>query len=366
MKRAFVAFVSLAFSLSQACYNDRDTLGFELHNRPDVQRALTGRFDRFPPLYYEMRINRLRAKGKLTPDEYDDEAVALGRLGRTREALAVLVQKAKLPNLSPMDQYRLYANRGTIEAVKWMQDGADPKKLDGLRAARSDVAKAIAINPDAHFGRERAQLAVLDWLMSVKAASKETTPTYGTLSEVIREKMPRADAQTALAGLIMLGGAWESPDIAIAIGSLDISKPGIRSLAYARYHELLALGRKPLDDLSADEDARESEPLSADPTDTYSAKYQFTRLRAEADAWHDAKTKFMLARLQQGRHPDTDPNFWAGWTEPPIPVVPVRDPPNYALINGAILAALVAVISAGVLGLYALWRMVRGRLATTH
>ena len=132
----------LAVSFAAACYNDRDTLGFELRNRPDVQRALTGRFDRFPPLYYEMRIARLRAKRKLTADECDDEAVALGRLGRYPEAMAVLAHKAKLPNLSTMDRYRLLANRGTIEALTWMQEGAKPTQLAQLRkmCMQSDMA----------------------------------------------------------------------------------------------------------------------------------------------------------------------------------------------------------------------------------
>ena len=40
----------------------------------------------------------------------------------------------------------------------------------------------------------------------------------------------------------------------------------------------------------------------------------FVKLRAEADAWQKARTEFMMRRLNGGRHPDTDLEFWNGYT----------------------------------------------------
>ena len=140
MKRLLLLVGAIIPALGSPCFNDRDTLGFELYNAPDVQKALTGRFDRYPPLYYTMRVDRLRAKSSISAVEYDDIAVALGRIGRNDEALAALAQKARLPGLSMIDQYRLYANRGTIEAHKLIQQGGDLKDIQLLKKAESDIA----------------------------------------------------------------------------------------------------------------------------------------------------------------------------------------------------------------------------------
>jgi hypothetical protein len=54
----------------------------------------------------------------------------------------------------------------------------------------------------------------------------------------------------------------------------------------------------------------------------------FVKLRAEADAWHAARTAFMMERLEAGRHPDTDPHFWDGYTERPAPGLPATSVPH--------------------------------------
>ena len=48
----------------------------------------------------------------------------------------------------------------------------------------------------------------------------------------------------------------------------------------------------------------------------------FVRLRRDADAWHAARTAFMLRLLREGRHPDTDRDFWNGYTWTPVPDLP--------------------------------------------
>src|SRR5262249_33775101 len=53
----------------------------------------------------------------------------------------------------------------------------------------------------------------------------------------------------------------------------------------------------------------------------------FLKLRAEADAWHAARTVFMTRRLKEGRHPDTDPISGQGYTAPPAPGLPPMSVP---------------------------------------
>jgi hypothetical protein len=53
----------------------------------------------------------------------------------------------------------------------------------------------------------------------------------------------------------------------------------------------------------------------------------YKQFRAEADAWQEARTAFMMERLKAGRHPDTDPQFWNGYTERPAPGLPATSVP---------------------------------------
>jgi len=352
MKRFLIVAGVLAPLLVLACYNDRDTLGFELYNKPDVQKALTGRFDRFPALYYTMRVNRLRAKAKLNPNEYDDMAVALGRLSRNDEALAALALKAKLPNLSKMDEYRLYANRGTIEAHRWIHDGAKVASISELKTAANDIAKALSLNPNAHFGREGTQLEVIRWIIQIKTAGKNAEVM--TLGEWLYEKLEKEkdrqyDYGTTLAGLIMLGGAWESPDVALAIGQygqFHHHEMELAQLALMRYQELIGLGRKPLSAQLADDmvDEINAEIPKATRYRELPTSERFKMLRKEAEAWHDQKTRYMLTRLEKGQHPDTDPAFWSEWKEPPMPVIPTKLPSQFDWHNLWIFAGLMAAL----------------------
>lgn len=314
MKRAgLLVAISLAAGAS-ACYNDRDTLGFELRNRPDVQRALTGRFERNPPLYYEMRVARLRAQPRLTAAEHDDLAVALDRLGRSDEALAALDPHVLRTS---DDRYRYFANRGTIEAHRWIRQSAEPEDLLQLKRAEADIGRAMAINPKAHFGREAVQLELLRWL------EHPQWETYDpSLGNWLREKVKNVDPVVGLAGLIELGGAWESPDVALAIAQLTGGKDSFstQELAYDRYDELHRSGRASLSPVTEEgADSIRSELGKTPPAGEPPVAESFRKLRAEADAWNKARTDFMLARLRAGRHPDTDPAFWNGWQDRPMP-----------------------------------------------
>ncbi|HTE20506.1 MAG TPA: hypothetical protein VK689_19240, partial [Armatimonadota bacterium] len=78
---------------------------------------------------------------------------------------------------------------------------------------------------------------------------------------------------------------------------------------------------------------------------------EYQELRREADARHRLRTEFMLARLQAGRHPDTDPGFWSGYRDPRRPALSDYSPSRAWAAAGGI-AALLVVAGAGVV----LWR----------
>jgi len=352
MKRLLLWVAALLPGIAAACYNDRDTLGYELRNKPDVQRALTGRFDRYPPLYYSMRVDRLKAKGKLTPDEYDDLAVALDRQGKSDEALVAIETKGKLPGLDKMAEYRFYANRGTIRAHKWLRESQKGTSLVELQGATSDIAKALELNPNAHFGREGTQLELLRWIIDLKKDPKNADSLGSWLSSKLDADV---DIPTSLAGLIMLGAAWESPDTAFAIAEIDAEyhhSPAIAALALARYDELVAAGKPRFVPEVNDVALFTFKDLisNTSPHGEPSVKARFAELRKEADEWHAAKDSYIMERLQAGKHPDTDPSFWDDWRESAMPVLPTKVSAAaswgtilYVVVVGLLIVTVIAV-----------------------
>jgi len=63
-------------------------------------------------------------------------------------------------------EHRHLANLGTFHAHRWLRAGADRKDTADLRRARALLERAIALNPDAHFGREKYQLKAVKWLLN--------------------------------------------------------------------------------------------------------------------------------------------------------------------------------------------------------
>jgi tetratricopeptide (TPR) repeat protein len=323
---------------ASACLWDRDTLASEAKGIPDVIQVITGRFERNPPLYFEMRLKRVAAELEKRPQKlelYDDAGVACDRLGRSGEAIVWMekkreqLEKSKLPKATLRDHwYRYYANLGTFRAHKWLHDGADRKQIGEMKQARNEIAKAIEINPDAHFGREKYQLKAMEWII----APPKVNAQEGELPNLLRAdyKVEAApEAVKGLTGLIVLGNAWESVDVFHALAKA-IQSHGDRSspayMARLRAGELIDKGRK-----SVLPDAPTQEGLKKLVVNQSGARYQleedkikeleetFRKLRQEADKWHSHRTAYLMSQLQAGRHPDTHPDCWKGYRELPAP-----------------------------------------------
>lgn len=162
---------SLAFSLilasataSFACAWDYDTLKMEREHFPGALELIVGKFLRHSDTFYEWRIKdrtasvaRHESGGAPLADKdlaaaYDDLAVAYDKLGKHDEAIETIREKAeKLPSVG---QYETHANLGTF----LVHAGRYEEGLDELR-------RAIEINPDAHFGREKYQIRLVEYLI---------------------------------------------------------------------------------------------------------------------------------------------------------------------------------------------------------
>lgn len=349
-----------------ACLWDRDTLANEARGIPEVIRVITGRFERNPPLYYEMRLKRVTAELETKPEAlelYDDAAVACDRLGRSDEALAWMEKKRKrLEQFGREDAavrdhwYRYYANAGTFQAHHWLHSGANRKQLSNLKKARTLIAKAIQINLDAHFGREKYQLKAIEWLIAPPKMTEKDDELPNLLTTEYKVK-DAAEAVKGLTGLIVLGNAWESVDIFNALAKA-IQSDGERSspayMARLRACELIDRGRKSLLPTAPAGDTLKKiiigtegrERLEKPQKDEVTAAYK--ELREEANQWHAQRTAYMMTRLQSGKHPDTAPDFWRDYKETAPPEIretlaaKIRSNPLPMVV--AVLAAFGAVL----------------------
>lgn len=331
MRRLLILLPLLACSSAQACLNDRDSdsLAIQANQFPDTLRVVTGRFERNPPLFYEMRIQRSLVQLQKNPRDfglYDDIGVAFDKLHRSDEALQIMAKKRAL--LPPFDAknpklkeawYRYYANTGTFHAHRFM--GQKTADLSEMKLGRAMIRRAIEIKPNAHFGREKYQLMAMDWILATRANKTELS-----LSDWIHNKQEsqQREVTKGLSGLVVLGAAWQSVDVFDALAYSLRTKEGLTlsHLGYLRAQELLRDGRKSLAPTIVN-DATVAFRLIDSPNDHSEGAINpenqktlaklFPKLRAEADEWSGARLKYMLARLETGSHPDTDAKFWAAW-----------------------------------------------------
>jgi len=319
-----------------ACLWDYDTLAQESAGLPDVKAAIAGGFPRNPPLYYEMRLERWTEGGIIPTDleKYDAVAVACDRLGRYDEAIEWMARKREAmeemgydpsQHEQPNHRYRYLANLGTFHAHRWFAQGADRSDLTDMRIGRDLIAAAIEENPDAHFGREVYQLMAMDWVLNPPEASEVEAYAFSHTimgrSNVFRfeETFSREQLQEALdgfVGLITMGAAWESVDVINTIRAI-LAAMNMASFSYfaeLRVRELVANNHRSIVwPASLDAEMAFRDLKTAALTTESQTRNEFEELRAAADAWHEARTEYLLAGLKDGRHPDTHENFWAAF-----------------------------------------------------
>ncbi|MBB5033028.1 tetratricopeptide repeat protein [Prosthecobacter vanneervenii] len=150
------AALALSPTAATACLWDSDTLAAESARFPGISQLITGAFPRHSQEFYEWRrktCEQQLAKNPALIALYDDLSVAQHKLGDHKAAIATMLAKEKLkPGV-----YETYSNLGTFyiytgeleEAIKW-------------------ISKALAINPNAHFGREKYQKWLVEWQIDLK------------------------------------------------------------------------------------------------------------------------------------------------------------------------------------------------------
>ena len=144
-----------------------------------VHDVLHERFPKHGPAFYTERDRVARAKlAALKPDSdealqlHDDIAVGLDRLGRSGEAVEVMRKKRKLQRdrrLTAIATYETLANLGTFlvhQNFAKLQSGSHEARA-AVKEGLEHIRTAIRVNPNAHFGREKWQATVIEFMLNV-------------------------------------------------------------------------------------------------------------------------------------------------------------------------------------------------------
>lgn len=342
MKRAILVLVAtLLAALGMACLWDSDTLAQEMKGMPELEDIIAGRFDRFPPEYYEERLKRIEAglgETTLSLGQYDDAAVACDRLNRFEEAIEWMHRKQEAMSrmkLSDQEQsehqYRTHANLGTFLAHQALANKEPDLKL--LKEGLAELEKGIAINPDAHFGRENVQIALIKDMIWELGDRSTPRPQIDITTKKMRE---------GLIGLMVLGKAWESQKVwEWLLGSLREDDAHFAHLIQMRIKEINPSSKEP--NLPA--------PLAL-PTRTIKdeddATAHYHELRKSGKEWSKQRTEYITNEIKKGNHPDDNPKFWDGVKEVPRPEAKAASPPESLNNVGLLTAVLAGVTVAGI------------------
>lgn len=153
-----------SFAIASTCLWDYDTLKQERARFPTALELITGKFLRHSTEFYEWRIQDRLKKLQTDPANlgyHDDLAVAYQKTGQHAKAVETMMAKEQIkPGL-----YETCSNLGTFYILAGDFDAGLPY-----------IDKALAINPDAHFGRERYQKWLVEYALAQRKDGKITFP----------------------------------------------------------------------------------------------------------------------------------------------------------------------------------------------
>lgn len=320
-------------------------------NLPSAYDAIGGRFDQFPPEYYQHRLDAaLPEIAKLEPitDKanerqieqiaataalFDQAAVAHFRRGEFADAIILLDRKNQLLNLIQHErtatarQHRMkaLANKAACLHHRWRKSGSSaPDDLGLAREILADLRQSDEYNADA-----RWSLLEISWLTERRTYEIGADPVFtnmlalkdasfrGSLDEGAVVRNGLGGCIPWLTRRITYEDGWNDVDLFYAYSlALFLSGRKEESLfAWFRVCELIdeghttrvinAPGPKTLKRLMGVH-------LEGVEDQTAAGKL-YRKLREECDRWRKSRNAYLLTRIGQGKHPDTQADFWSGW-----------------------------------------------------
>ena len=220
---------------AEACVWDRDTISMERKRFPDAFQMIVGHFVHHGPAFYAWRIEDRTRRLRERPDDLallDDLAAAYDKTGNPEAAVATMQRALKL---APQ-RYETHANLGTFLA-----------HAGDFERSLQHVDRALEINPDAHFGRERYQALLIRYIAEKGGVARLPLSSGTGFVFYVAEHGPEANTAEAIKGVLgmMHFGKHDSPILLEALG--DLLRPGtdegdgsqLAAVAYLRASQLV-------------------------------------------------------------------------------------------------------------------------------
>ncbi len=321
-----------------ACLWDSETLKQERSRFPSTLELITGKFLRHSPAFYEWRIKDRLEKLKTDPKNvglYDDIAVAYEKLGQHDKAIETILAKEEIqPGL-----YETYSNLGTFYIL-----------AGELEKGLPYIDQALAINPDAHFGREKYQKWLVEYALTRRKGGKVSFPlsqgiptARGAATSYAQfvaqrlgtQQLSREQTASAVTGVLgmMRFANYRNPLLLEALADLliegdqrkgDAKQLAARALLQASYvvgdgqasAQYRKRAERALNLQTAVLGSTTQMPLS-------DLESQFKRELAEADAWYQGLEKMESDWIQAGA--DVEANFDKFYSQDPV-ISPSQEP----------------------------------------
>ena len=386
-----VLLASLIPSVAVACLWDYDTIKMERARFPDTLELITGKFLRHSPEFYQWRIadrlKRLEADPS-NPSLLDDLAVAYDKTGQHDKA----IETALRTELAHPGRYETAANLGTI----YLHAGHFEEGL-------THIGRALRINPDAHFGREKYQRLLAEYVLPRREDGRPRLPLAtvtvypsadpdspsarevgmaDTFADFLRDKAPdgrlgRDEVDAAVRGVLgmMKFGKHDSPVLLEALGTLlthggggdpthDAKLLAARAYLRASYEAPDGPARVAYRGMAAA--ALRLQTPRRDKMGQVSLEQveaDFQRELSEARGWYTELREKEVTWVRSGQNPEAEFDKLHD-AAPEMSGMDVRDPMSadermkYQLLAAAIIV-VVAVLAVVVGGVILVWRRLR-------
>ena len=381
-------------SVTVACSWDYDTIKMERQRFPETLELITGKFLRHTPEFYEWRIQNRLDRLERDPTNaalLDDLAVAYDKTGQHDKAIETALRTERIHP----GRYETAANLGTF----YIHSG---KPADGI----PHIDRALKINPDAHFGREKYQKLLVEYVLqrrqdvplsfplayvtdrtgtNSESPSGDVVTMDDTFADFLqgdrREFLTPEETAEAVKGIsgMMRFGQHDSPVLLEALGTLLVQE-GFRPLVDAKLLAARAFLKASTE--VSEESARLAYramatralqmqvPHGGSPTEEVTLQQveaDFEQELAEARSWYAELRSRELSWIREGKNPE-DEFDRLYYVAPEVSGMDVRDPLTREerwqrrLLGAGIVCVL--VIAAGLAGtIFLVRRVLAGRAA---
>jgi tetratricopeptide (TPR) repeat protein len=309
-------------SVAVACLWDYDTIKMERDRFPNTLELITGKFLRHSPEFYEWRIRDRLKKLEFDPtnDGYlDDLAVAYDKTGQNQKAIETMLRKEQL-------HPGLYETAANLSAFYF--------HAGQLETSLAHVNRALAINPDAHFGREKYQKSLTEYVISRRANGSlklplANGPSHGRdsfsdfLTQQLRDRDPTSSLNPQLPAAIkaVLGmmrfANFESPILLEALGNLltgydthpEIDAKLLAARAYLKASYEVPDGPQRHGYRKMAEDALSMQILRRDQKEQITLEQveaEFQKELEEGRSWYAELHEKELSWIRDGKNPETE------------------------------------------------------------